>query len=284
MAVILGLAAAFTYGTADFFGGLATRRTRVYTVVLLSQISGAILLVGLIPFFHYVPPTANALWWGALSGIAGAAGVAFFYQGLALGKMSVIAPITAVEAASVPVIFALITGERPTGLALAGVVCALVAVALVSRSPEGDPAEVVGRRGLVSSGIGHALVAGVGFGAFFILLAEAGRDTGLWPLAGVRLSSTLAIAIALVVTRGWQRPGKTSLLLIAGAGIFDVAANLFFLLASRQGLLAIVAVTTSMYPATTVLLARFILGERLTGIQLAGLAVAVAGVVAMSIG
>lgn len=282
MAVILGLAAALTYGTADFFGGLATRKTRVFTVVLLSQLFGAVLLAALFPFFADVRPTADALWWGALSGLAGAAGVAFFYQGLALGRMSVVAPITGVEAASVPVVFGLLAGERPSALALAGVLLALVAVALVSRTPGGDAAGM--RQGFLASGVGHALAAGLGFGVFFILLAEAGHDTGLWPLVGTRISSTTLLAIALVAARGWEKPSKAGLGLIVGAGVFDVAANVFFLLAAREGLLSIVAVLTSMYPAATVLLARITLGERLTAVQVAGLGTAAAGVVAISLG
>ena len=284
MAVILGLAAALTYGAADFFGGLATRKTRVYTVVLISQLFGSILLIGLFPFFSGSGPTAEALWWGGWSGLAGAAGVTFFYQALAMGRMSVIAPITAVEAASVPVIFGLVTAERPSGLALAGVACALVAVALVSRTPEEDPANLAERKGLMASGLGHALAAGLGFGAFFILLSRAGADTGLWPLAGARVSSVGLLAVVALVAGSWQRPSGNSLRLIVAAGTFDVAANLFYLLATREGLLAIVAVLTSMYPATTVLLARFTLGERLDRIQLLGLAVAVAGVIAISLG
>lgn len=284
MAVILGLAAALTYGAADFFGGLATRRTRVYTVVLLSQLFGSLLLIAAVPFFGDAEPTREALWWGSWSGVAGAAGVTFFYQALALGRMSVIAPITAVEAAGVPVIFGLLLGERPGALALAGVVCALVAVALISRSPDAEPAGLVERKGLLASGLAHALAAGLAFGAFFILLSRAGPDTGLWPLAGARLSSVLVLSVALVVARGWERPVGNGVASIAAAGMFDVAANLFYLLATREGLLTIVAVLTSMYPATTVVLARFVLNERMRTMQIVGLALAVAGVVAISLG
>ncbi|MFP5352078.1 MAG: EamA family transporter [Actinomycetota bacterium] len=281
MAVILGLAAALTYGTADFFGGLATRKTRVFTVVLLMQVFGGLLLLALFPFFADVAPSADAIWWGALSGIAGGTGVTFFYQALAIGRMSIVAPITGVVAASVPVIFGLLAGERPSGLALGGVILSLLAVALVSRSSEDEAGET---QDLLASGIVHALVAGLGFGGFFILLSEAGHDTGLWPLVGTRLSSTVLLAVALLVARGWEKPSAKTWPLIAGAGVCDVAANLFFLLAAREGLLSIVAVLTSMYPAATVLLARIVLGEKLGGTQLGGLATAALGVVAISVG
>ncbi|MDP9066747.1 MAG: DMT family transporter [Actinomycetota bacterium] len=286
MAILLGLAAAVTYGAADFLGGLATKKTKVFTVVLVSQLIGSLLLLAAIPFFLRTEPTGSALMWGALSGIAGAAGVALFYQGLSLGRMGAIAPITAVEAASVPVLFGLVTGERPSALALAGVVLALVAVGLVSSSPEAASATTAApiKRGWRDTGLAHAVGAGLAFGAFFILLDAAGDDTGLWPLAGARVSSIVFTAAALVATRGWDRPDRTSLPAIAGAGALDVAANLFYLLGSRVGLLSIVAVLTSMYPATTVLLARVTLNERLERVQAAGLAVAAAGVVAISLG
>ena len=289
MALILGLASALTYGAADFLGGLATRTNKVLTVVFVSQIVGSLLLVLLLPFFTGAVLTANALWWGAWSGLAGAAGITLFYKGLAVGRMSAVAPITAVEAASVPVLFGLATGERPSGLALAGVVLALVAVGLVSASADPDAAADVRPAGStrgawLGTGIPHGLAAGLAFGAFFILLDQAGDGTGLWPLVGARISSVAMIGVALVATRGWATPGGGSLRVIAGAGALDVAANVFYLLATREGLLSIVAVLTSMYPATTVLLARMTLGERFRRIQTVGLLVALLGVVAIAIG
>lgn len=286
MAILFGLAAAVTYGAADFLGGLATRTTKVLSVVFISQVLGSVVLVAIFPLFTEVPVTTRALMWGAASGLAGAVGIALFYQALALGKMGVIAPITAVEAASVPVLFGLIAGERPSPLAMAGVVLALVAVALVSSSAgSGETHEVADDgRGWRGSGLVHALAAGLGFGAFFILLDRAGDDAGLWPLVGARVSSLIVIGVALLVSRKWERPKGRSMPLIVGAGVLDVAANLFYLLGTQAGLLSVVAVLTSMYPATTVLLARVALAERLARSQRLGLAVAVAGVVAIALG
>src|SRR5688500_13327630 len=227
MAVILGLAAALTYGTADFFGGLATRRTRVFTVVLLMQAFGGLLLLALFPFFSNGAPTSDAILWGALSGLAGGTGVTFFYQALAMGRMSIIAPITGVVAASVPRLFGLISGHRPSALALGGVVVSLLAVALVSHTPDDEAGE---RPSLLASGTLHALAAGLGFGGFFILLSEAGHDTGLWPLVGTRLSSTALLAGALLVANGWEKPDGKTWPLIAGAGVFDGCAHILFLL------------------------------------------------------
>jgi drug/metabolite transporter (DMT)-like permease len=289
VAILLGLAAAVTYGAADFLGGLATKTTRVFSVVLLSQLLGSLLILVALPFFADIPITGDALLWGGLSGVAGATGVAFFYQGLSVGRMSIIAPITAVIAASVPVVFGLVTGERPGSVALAGVVVTLVAVALISSSPDRAPgAEQQGGRPRTDaeqqSGLAHAQAAGLAFGAFFILLSRAGDDTGLWPLVGARFSSLTVIGAAILVTRSWDTPNRTELPAIAGAGVFDVLANLFYLLASREGLLSVVAVLTSMYPASTVLLARVVLKERFAPTQILGLAVAVAGVVAIGFG
>ena len=284
MAVILGLAAALTYGAADFLGALATKSTKVFTVVFLSQVVGSGLLVVTLPFFLDTPLSQSALGWGALAGVAGAVGVALFYQGLSVGRMGAVAPITGVEAAAVPVIFGLIEGERPSVLAFAGVFVALGAVALVSSSPKSEAEAPASHSGRLPPGVGLALAAGLAFGAFFILLDRAGDDSGLWPLVGARISSIATIAIGLLATKGLERPPRAALPAIAGAGILDVAANLFFLLAARQGLLSIVAVLTSMYPATTVVLARFVLNERFHRTQLVGLGLAALGVSAMTLG
>ena len=288
MAVIFGLAAALTYGAADFLGGLATRRTRVLTVVLLSQMAGSFFLALCVPFFTDVPATGRALMWGAISGVAGATGVAIFYQGLAIGRMGAVAPITGVGAATIPILFGLLTGERPSPLALTGVVLALVAVGLISASSEAaepTPAPRPGMlQGWMDTGVAHALVSGVAFGVFFILLDNAGEGSGMWPLLGVRGGSMVTIALALLATRAWDRPPRSSAAIIVGSGLLDVSANLLFLLAARKGLLSIAAVLTSMYPASTLLLARLTLKERFEKIQVVGLAVAVGAVTAIALG
>ncbi len=288
MAVVLGLFAAVTYGAADFMGGVMTRRANVFAVVVVSQMFGSLVILGALPFFLDAHLTANALLWGGLSGLAGGAGVAFFYQGLSVGRMSVIAPVTGVEAAALPVIFGLLTGERPGTLPLIGVVLAVVAVALVSLAPEGDVEEVSvpgsSRDPHRRSGLVHAGAAGLGFGLFFIFLGNAGEDTGMWPLVAARAASIGAVALAALVARRSVRAERSALPGIALTGGLDVAANILYLLASREGLLSIVAVLTSMYPASTVVLARFIGKERLWPTQLAGLGVAAIGVTLIAAG
>jgi len=288
MEVILGLGAAIAYGAGDFAGGLASRRTNVLVVVGLSQVIGT---TSLIPALFLVGGqlTESAMIWGALSGIAGGIGVMLLYRGLALGRMSVVAPVTAVLAAIVPVAFGLFEGERPTILALTGVVIALGAVGLVSAAP--DPGRPGGGAGTDDpnarnepSGIIEALGAGIGFGFFFVLLAEAGSDSGLYPILFARVGSLALVGTILLFTRPAVVGLRESRSGIIVAGVLDVAANVLYLLATRQGLLSLVAVLTSMYPATTVLLARTVLHERFARAQTVGLILAAAAVALIATG
>ncbi|MGI5287432.1 EamA family transporter [Nonomuraea polychroma] len=274
-AVILATACAVVYGTADFFGGLATRRTQVLSVVVLSQLAGLALILGLLP----VLPGAfsdRAILWGLAAGLSGAAGLALFYRALATGVMSVVAPTTAVTSAALPVVFGLATGERPGFWALAGVVLALGSVLLVSQDRTAGGHTSLGA--LVTS-----LAAGAGFGGFFILLAMAPAEAGLWPLVGARLSSVTSVVLVALVARRSLMPRPGSLRIIMAAGVLDMAANVLYLLAQRQGLLSLVAVLVSLYPASTLLLARQVLGERLNTIQVTGVACALGAVALIAV-
>lgn len=283
MAVLLALASAITYGAADFLGGLASKRNPVYQVTFLSQVIGSVLFALVVLAFESEEPTASAFAWGAAAGIAGSTGVTFLYRGLSIGRMSVVAPITAVEAAAIPVVAGVAFGERPSALSMAGVVLALIAIALVSSAA--DPERPESRRsGLRTPGVVDALAAGLCFAAFFILLERAGDDAGMWPLIGSRAASFVLLGILVVVTRSTLRPERGTLGTITGAGVADVLANGFYLASTRYGLLSLVAVLTSLYPASTVLLARVVLKERMSSNQLVGLGVAVAGVVLIAVG
>lgn len=283
MAVVLALLASITYGSADFLGGLFTRRASVLTVVLFSQAMGTFLLALALPFFLHRDYSGAAVAWGAGAGVAGAAGVTMLFRGLARGRMSVVAPTTGTVAAALPVVVGLAAGERPAPLALVGVGLALAAVALVSASEHGAES-AGGAEPPTSSGVPEALGAGTSFGLFFILLDNAGDAAGMWPLVGARASSLTIMTIAVVVAGAAFKPPPGTLAGISLAGALDVAANLFYLLATQRGLLALVAVLTSMYPATTVLLARVVLKEKLSPTQLVGLAFAFAGVIAIASG
>lgn len=277
MAIILSMAAALTYGAADFLGGLMSKRNRVLRVVFVSQLFGNLLLLVVFAFMNDGVVSSEGLLWGAGAGVGGATGVVLLYRGLAVGRMSVVAPITAVEAASLPVLFGLATGERPSQAALIGVGVAIVAVALISRSSDDTPSD--GSDPLARSGIVEALGAGFAFGVFFILLDGADETSGMWPLLSVRFTSFLLLGAAIAATRTPLRPAPGTLVGIAVSGVLDVAANIFYLLSTREGLLSLVAVITSMYPAMTVLLARMWLKERLVRLQMLGLGLAVVGII-----
>ncbi|HUR06753.1 MAG TPA: DMT family transporter [Nonomuraea sp.] len=274
-AVILATACAMVYGTADFFGGLATRRSRVFSVVALSQLAGLVLILALLPL---LPGRLSdgAMLWGLGAGVAGATGLVLFYRALATGVMSVVAPTTAVTSAALPVMYGLATGERPQPVALVGVVLALGSVLLVS---QGGSAGKSGSAGSVLT----ALAAGAGFGGFFILLALAPDEGGLWPLVGARLSSVALVVLLAVATRRTLKPGGGSLHIIVAAGVLDMLANVLYLLAKQEGLLSLVAVLVSLYPASTLLLARRVLGERLQAIQVAGVACALGAVALIAV-
>jgi drug/metabolite transporter (DMT)-like permease len=279
MAVVLALVGAVTYGVADFCGGLATKRTAAAAVIASGQLAG---LVVLVPALALLPARldAGALLWGAAAGVAGGLGLLLFYRSLADGTMSVVAPLTAVSAAAVPVFVGLALGERPSLLALAGVLIALLAVVLVSAEGGRLPSwrELVADRS-----VGEALAAGMAFGLFFVLLSRPDHDTGLWPVAGSRVASLVVMAGVAVGARRPLLPARVALPLVVASGIADMSANVLFLLASRQGLLVITSVLTALYPASTVLLAQLVLHERIHRVQVAGLAAAAAAVTLIAV-
>ncbi|GGL39593.1 DMT family transporter [Planomonospora parontospora] len=277
-AVVLATACALVYGTADFFGGLATRRSRVLAVVVLSQLAGLALVAALLPFLPGAP-SAAALAWGMAAGVAGAAALVLFYRALATGVMSVVAPVTAATSATLPVLYGLATGERPQPVALGGIALALVAVVLVSR--DSSPASAGRAYGPVLAALG----SGAGFGCFFILLARSPGDGGMWPLFGARLASVALIVLLAVATRRTLRPGNGGALrIIVVAGALDMAANVLFVLAEQRGMIALVGVLASLYPASTLVLARYVLGERLNGVQLTGIGATLAAVALIAAG
>lgn len=279
MATLLGLVAALTYGSADFVGGLASKRSSAGSVVVVSQLAGGVVLAAALLLLPPATLSARALWFGAAAGVTGGAGVLLLYRALAVGRMSVVAPVTAVEAATVPVAVGLLLGERPAALAVVGVVVALVAIVLVSSVPQaaGDADRSAtappGRPGLVD-----ALGAGLAFGLFFVVFDQIPAAAGLWPLVVGRVVSMALVAALTLLTGQSLRPRVGTVRLIVGAGVLDMVANVLYLLATQRGLLSVVAVLVSLYPASTVVLARIVLRERLARPQIAGLGAAAAGV------
>jgi drug/metabolite transporter (DMT)-like permease len=278
MTVLLALAAAAVYGAGDFLGGLASRRAAALQVVALSHVAGFGALVALLPAVGGAQPTMSDLVWGGVAGLAGGLGVWLLYRGLAEGPMNVVAPLTAVCAGMLPLAAGLISGERPGPLPLVGVVLALVGIALVTREDTttvtGDPP--------VKRAVALALGAGAMFGVFFVLVARSDPASGLWPLVAARVVSSAAACTLLLRARHGLRLPAATLRTVVGAGVLDTLANVLYLLAARRGLVSLVAVLTSLYPASTVLLARAVLGERMHRAQLTGVGVALAAVALMA--
>jgi drug/metabolite transporter (DMT)-like permease len=287
MAAFLALASALTYGVGDFFGGLSARRLPSAAVVLRTHAAGLVGLLALVPLVSATTPAGRDLALGSAGGIAGATGVLLFYWLMARGAMSIVAPITAVLAAVVPVLVGMGGGERPSAIALVGIPLALVAVAMLAREPGARREDEAG--GLTPIQLAAALGAGLGFGLYFVALDMTSDDSGLWPVVSGRVTSvTLFGLIALVsaaarVGDGRARRGGLPAML-AACGLLDAWANALFLLATHHGMLTLVAVIGALYPASTVLLARAVLGERLGRPQLGGVALAAAAVTLVTVG
>ncbi|HJQ00991.1 MAG TPA: EamA family transporter [Jatrophihabitans sp.] len=276
MAVLFALLAAAAYGISDFVGGIASRRVSAFSVLLISTPLGALLMAALLPVYGG-PVSAGTLGWSLAGGAAGLVGVLLLYSALALAPMNIISPVTAVMSAVVPVFGGVLLGERPHPLAWAGIAVGLLAVVLVSRQPEDHPHGPVGWLPLAM-----AVIAGVGFGAYFICLARSDHDSGIWPVLISRACSAVLI-LPLALTGGRRRRLGPSLLGLATvAGALDATANLAFLLASRHGLLSLSGVITALYPAGTVLLAVLILKEHTGRLQRTGLGLAAAAVVLLT--
>jgi drug/metabolite transporter (DMT)-like permease len=274
---LLALASAAFYGAADFLGGIASRRTNTIAIVVISQLAGLIVLLLMLPLLPASSPTWDDFVWGAAAGFAGGIGVALLYRALAIGTMAIVAPITAVCAVTVPVAAAIAFGDRPGAGTSAGIALAIVAIVLVSQqsSPTDDATTTSPPR---SSGVGIALLSGVAIGLFFLALARTSADAGMWPLVAARSTSFgLFAALALVTRRQLRMAGNVVLIAIAG-GVLDMLANVLYLVATRYGPLSIVVTLSSLYPASTVLLARTVLGERLNARQVAGIICALAAV------
>jgi drug/metabolite transporter (DMT)-like permease len=267
------LGSAVLYGAADFTGGLATRRASTIPIVLLSQLSGLVSLLLLLPLLGSATPTRLDMVWGVIAGLTGGIGVALLYRALAIGTMAVVAPTTAVCAVTIPVVVSIVLGERPPPLAVLGIVLGVVSIVLVSR----QTVPVDGAAGY-SKGVGTALASGVMIGLFFLALAQTRTDAGMWPLVASRSISVLLFGIAAVAGRSAIRMPAPVLGLALLCGFIDMLANALYLLAARVGPLSIVVTLSSLYPASTVLLARVVLGERLNLWQVSGVGCALAAV------
>jgi drug/metabolite transporter (DMT)-like permease len=276
MALLLSLCAAITYGLSDFVGGLVTRRASVWAVAATSQATATLFALALVSA-NPGDPTSSDLWWGTLAGIGSGAGNVFIYRGLAQGRMAVVAPLSAIAAAALPVVAGLAAGERPGVLPVIGVLIALPAIWLVASS--GKRLRHADRRDAR-----FGLIAGLGFGVQFSALGQVPGEAGLTPLAVSQMVSVVTITIGAMVMSAQWIPRDRYSLLGAVAGLLAGIATVCFQLSVQRGLLTIAGVVTSLYPAVTVVLATAILREGIYRAQGAGLALATTGVVLIALG
>jgi drug/metabolite transporter (DMT)-like permease len=281
LTLLLGAGSSLCWGTADFFGGLQSRRLPALVVAFWSQLAGGLALL-LVLLLRGEPPVLPSIVWGLGGGLVGALALVLFYRGLAVGIMSLVAPIAGCGAV-VPVLLSIAMGQTPSALAGAGIVVALAGVALVSLHSE------------ASTHSGHdarlslllALGAALGFGMFFVFVHRGSAFPGaspLWVVGGARLSSLPLLGLLIALgPRSMPWPGRR-MGLVATVGVLDTSANALFAFASTHGNPGVVAVLGSLYPVATVLLGRIVLAERLNRMQHAGVALALAGVVLLSAG
>ncbi|MEQ6901757.1 DMT family transporter [Nocardioides sp. YIM 152588] len=278
MGIVFALAAATAYGVSDFVGGIASRRTTAWPVALLSVVGGLVGALVMAATIQGDPTTADLLW-GALAGVGSGAGTAFLYRGFATGRMGVVAPVSAVGAALLPVAVGVLTGERPEALVWLGIAAALPGIWLVARDPNADPDAPGGTAGLVDG-----VLAGVGFGVLFLALGQVPDGAGYWPLAMVQVAAMATILVLAGAFGVEWRPTERSEGWGFVAGLLASAAVLFFLLATQSDLLTIAAVLTSLYPAVTVLLAAVVLREHIFRPQAVGLALCGSAVALVALG
>lgn len=268
--VSLSLAAAVSWGAADFLGGNASKRTHVTGVVGGAYTTGFFVLTTLALVTHEPFPSWNALAWGALAGVVGAIGLVTLYGALAVGKMGITAPVCAVIGAALPIAVGVLRQGLPQALQIFGFLLALVALWFLAR-PEnmekGTP-----------KGLGLAIIAGVGTGLFLVIIRQVGNTAVFWPIAAARVSSTLTILVFAAMSRRAWVPDRRLLPVIAAAGALDAFGNAFFLAAAQRGRLDISAVLSSLYPAVTIALAALLLKERMTRLQTVGVAAAIVAI------
>ena len=284
MAVVLALVSAFSFGLSDFIGGLVSRRASAWSVAVVVQSASAV-STALLALVVAGSPTPADFAWALLAGSGSGVGVGFLFRGLATGRMSVVAPLSAVGAALVPVALGFGLGERPGTLVSLALVAAFPGIWLVA-SGEQSPtpgADRVDRTAGSSAGVVDGLLAGLGFGVMFSALGQVPDGAGFWPLAVSQLVSAVAAAVLATAMRASWRPGRASWR-AAPAGPLSAVAVLCFQLATQSGLLTVSSVLASLYPAATVVLAMLVLRERLHRAQVVGLALCGATVTLVAIG
>lgn len=279
LAAALALASALSFGLSDFAGGILSKSRSVYTVAVASQLVAAV-ATAVVALLASGEPSGADLAYGAAAGVGGALGVAFLYRGLSRGRMGVVAPISGTGAALVPVVVGIAGGEQPSALVWVGIALAFPAIYLI---PQAEVIEEADRKARPSAA-GDGIVAGLGFGVEFALIGQIGEDAGFLPLTLMQVVVGGTIALAAIALRQPLLPRGPGKLPVYAFGLLGMAATVLFQLATRQGLLTVVAVIVSLYPASTVGMAAAFLGERIGRLQIIGLAFAAAAVALIAIG
>ena len=272
--IALALSASLTWGLADFFGPLKGRKLGALRALVYVQLGGLVAIALAIAIRGKGPAGLNALF-AIPAAISGTLGLYAYYRGMAIGAMSIVAPIAGISA-GVPVIFGIATGDRPSLWQWLGITAALGGVFLASREP--------GRGGRVAAGVGLALLAAIGFGGYFPPMHAAGEADFWWASLIFRMTSTSVILAAVAIRRPSLAVSAIEVPLLALIGIGDMLGNLLFAAASTSGLVSITSVLASLYPIITVVLARLVLKERVARSQEAGIALTLAGVALISAG
>jgi len=285
--ITLALVASVLYGTADFLGGFGSRRVGALATSLVSQLTGLVVIVALASLLGSSHVALRDVLWGVAAGVTGMGGLLLLYRGLAIGPMSVVAPTTALCAMALPVVVGLALGERPKRLAILGVVLAAFSVLLISRQGLGR-GTIGARHERFGEALTVSLLSGVLIAMFLVCFQRTSSDAGYWPLVVARLTSLGALLAGASVVGGrgllvrWVHEPRRTMVLVALAGAIDNVANVCYTTAARAHYLSIIAPLASLYPAATVLLARYVLGEELQRVQLLGLAIATGAIVLMT--
>jgi drug/metabolite transporter (DMT)-like permease len=274
LSVLYGLLSAIVWGAADFTGGMATRKAGAFRVVLFGEVVGELVLIPLALLARDAVPNNTAIIQAIIAGALGTLGLLLLYHSLATGTMSIAAPVSALMAAVLPVIVGSFTEGIPTGLTLTGFAFALLAVWFVSQSDAG-PRNILAHL----SDLRLPLFAGVGFGCYFILMHAAARESTLWPMVASRGGGLAVISLFMLMRRDSFRVVRDAWPIIILNGLLDIGGNAFYILSGQLGRLDVSAVLGSLYPGATVVLAWFLLKERLSRTQWVGIVAAFVAIV-----
>jgi len=278
ISILLGLTAAISWGAGDFTGGLASRKTGPYRAVFYGEAIGLVLLFIVVGVTPQPTPDYQSTLLSIAAGAIGTVGLMLLYTAMAQGKMSIAAPVSALLAAALPVVVGMVTDGFPGYLTLLGFGFALAAIWLVSQSADGVK-DILTHL----SDLRVPLLAGVGFGLYFVLMNAATRQTTFWPMIYSRSAGTLAMALFIIIRRDSFITVRAALPNMLLNGILDVGGNFFYVLAGQAGRLDISAVLSSLFPGMTVILAWIVLKERLTRTQWAGILCALIAIILFTV-